>query len=99
MVGSPFWMPPEMIKRQVYGPAVDIWSFAICLLELANGEPPNRRSALKAMFVAGTEGYPQPFRNPNAWSEDFKDFISRCLEIEPSRRATADELLAVRIII
>jgi hypothetical protein len=93
MVGSPFWMPPEMIKRQVYGPEVDIWSGAICLLELANGEPPNRKSALKAMFVAGTEGYPAPFRNPNAWSDDFKSFISLCLETEPEKRPKAEQLL------
>ena len=58
MVGSPFWMPPEMIKRQVYGPAVDIWSFAICVLELANGQPPNRRSALK---VRSSFCMPSPF--------------------------------------
>lgn len=47
MVGSPFWMPPEMIKRLPYSYPVDIWSFAICLLELANGQPPNRKSSLK----------------------------------------------------
>jgi len=93
MVGSPFWMPPEMIKRQIYAHSVDIWSFAICLLELANGQPPNRRSALKAMFVAGTVGYPQPFNKPEHWSSNFKDFISRCLEMDPAQRATSDELL------
>ena len=54
MVGSPFWMPPEMIKRQQYSYPVDIWSFAICLLELANGQPPNRKSSLKV---------PWPLRN------------------------------------
>jgi len=93
MVGSPFWMPPEMIQRRPYGPAVDIWSFAICLLELANGQPPNRKSALKAMFVAGTTGYEQPFNKPDHWSSPFKDFISKCLEMDPQDRATADDLL------
>lgn len=40
MVGSPFWMPPEMIKRQSYGASADIWSFGICLMEMANQQPP-----------------------------------------------------------
>lgn len=93
MVGSPFWMPPEMIKRQQYSYPVDIWSFAICLLELANGQPPNRKSSLKAMFTAGTEGYPKPFKNPAQWTRDFKDFMSRCLQSDPEERATAEELL------
>merc|ERR1711959_42771 len=26
MVGSPYWMPPEMIKKQPHGLPVDIWS-------------------------------------------------------------------------
>eukprot|EP00005_Dracoamoeba_jomungandri_P014100 CAMPEP_0174276846 /NCGR_PEP_ID=MMETSP0439-20130205/60610_1 /TAXON_ID=0 /ORGANISM="Stereomyxa ramosa, Strain Chinc5" /LENGTH=393 /DNA_ID=CAMNT_0015369113 /DNA_START=877 /DNA_END=2055 /DNA_ORIENTATION=+ len=25
VIGSPFWMPPEMIQQKAYGPAVDIW--------------------------------------------------------------------------
>ncbi len=49
----------------------------------------------QAMFVAATEGYPQPFKNPSKWSQDFKHFLGRCLELEPSCRATADELLKV----
>ena len=36
--------------------AVDLWSFGICILELANGKPPHRSSALRAMFTAGTVG-------------------------------------------
>jgi len=93
MVGSPFWMPPEMIKKESYSYPVDIWSFAICLLELANGQPPNRKSSLRAMFIAGTEGYPRPFKNPAQWTKDFKQFIAVCLETDPEKRATAHELL------
>ncbi len=42
MAGSPYWMPPEMIARQPYGAPIDIWSFAVCLLELCNRSPPNK---------------------------------------------------------
>eukprot|EP01087_Luapelamoeba_hula_P007663 TRINITY_DN1870_c2_g1_i5.p1 TRINITY_DN1870_c2_g1~~TRINITY_DN1870_c2_g1_i5.p1 ORF type:complete len:726 (+),score=157.07 TRINITY_DN1870_c2_g1_i5:1333-3510(+) len=94
MVGSPFWMPPEMIKRKVYGPAVDIYSFAICILELANGQPPHRKSALKAMFIAGTTGHLEsPFQKESLWSPEFKDFITSCLAVNPKERATAAQLL------
>eukprot|EP01104_Vermistella_antarctica_P012562 TRINITY_DN366_c0_g1_i1.p1 TRINITY_DN366_c0_g1~~TRINITY_DN366_c0_g1_i1.p1 ORF type:complete len:512 (-),score=108.28 TRINITY_DN366_c0_g1_i1:178-1713(-) len=47
MCGSPFWMPPEMIRRQTHNAKADIWSLAICLLELANGRPPNSKSGVK----------------------------------------------------
>jgi len=79
MVGSPFWMPPEMIRREPHGLSVDIWSFAICLMEIANGHPPNRRSSIKAMFQAGTQGYPSPLDYTRAnWTPEFADFLSRC---------------------
>ena len=47
MVGSPFWMPPEMIKRQPHGLEIDIWSLGIVALEMANGYPPNKQSGFK----------------------------------------------------
>lgn len=39
-------MPPEMIKRQPHGLPVDVWSFGICCMEMANGHVPNRKSSL-----------------------------------------------------
>lgn len=51
MVGSPFWMPPEMIKRQPYGLSADIWSFGICLMELANQYPPVCIFSLKPVIL------------------------------------------------
>ena len=94
MVGSPYWMAPEMIRRERCGNQVDIWSFAVCLLELANGEPPFRESALKAMYVAATEGYPESgLKDPGKWSVEFVDFLKSCLDMSPTSRRTADELL------
>jgi len=58
MVGSPFWMAPEMIRREPYDNKIDIWSFAICLLELANRHPPNDSNIIRAMFTTAVEGCP-----------------------------------------
>jgi len=90
MAGSPFWMPPEMILGIPHGTPADMWSFAICLLELANGEPPNRKSPVRAMFIAATEGIILP---PEKHSQDFTDFLGKCLQIDQTKRATAGELL------
>jgi serine/threonine protein kinase len=92
MVGSPFWMPPEMIRKEPHGLPVDIWSYAICLMEIANGKLPYRKSSMLAMFKAATEGYPEPFESARRWTSSFRDFLSLCLQPDPNLRATAQQL-------
>jgi len=92
MVGSPFWMPPEMIQQKPHSTPVDIWSFAISLLEMANQRPPMMESAVKAMFTVATEGATS-FDEPELWSDCFKEFLSLCLKMDPAERATAADLL------
>lgn len=92
-VGSPFWLPPEMINHEPHGISVDVWSFGICCMEMVNSHPPHHRSALRAMFVAATEGYTDPVEDKEFWSTDLQDFISRCVIKDPKVRWTVNQLL------
>eukprot|EP01104_Vermistella_antarctica_P014064 TRINITY_DN4365_c0_g2_i1.p1 TRINITY_DN4365_c0_g2~~TRINITY_DN4365_c0_g2_i1.p1 ORF type:complete len:1231 (+),score=306.57 TRINITY_DN4365_c0_g2_i1:338-4030(+) len=93
MVGSPFWIPPEMIRREPHSFPADIWSFAICVIELAMGQPPHRRSALRAMFLAATSD-PPALPSGQKWSSVFRDFLDKCLKSDPAERQTVRQLCA-----
>jgi serine/threonine protein kinase len=47
------------------------------------------------MFTAGTVGYPDPLEKPKTWSDNFREFLSQCVQQDPEKRPTAEELLKV----
>jgi len=98
MVGSPFWMPPEMIQCISHSFSADIWSFAISLIEMADKRPPSRKSRIKAMFLTATEGLEDFVREHTKYSQEFKDFLLLCLKMDPSERASPLFLLKHRFL-
>jgi len=91
ILGSAYWIPPEMIKGDTHSYPVDIWSFGVCILELLLGTVPYDNNALKCMFKAATDGLTSCI--PPDTSNQAKDFILQCLVIDPDKRKTATELL------
>ncbi|KAK2707506.1 serine/threonine-protein kinase PAK mbt-like [Artemia franciscana] len=93
LVGTPYWMSPEVISRLPYGPEVDIWSLGIMVIEMVDGEPPFfNEPPLQAMRRI-RDMPPPKLRNCQKVSARLQGFLDRMLVRDPTQRATAVELL------
>ena len=93
MVGTPYWMAPEVVKQQPYGPKADIWSLGIMIMEMIDGEPPYLdEEPLKALYLIATSGSPK-LQNADDCSPALLDFLSKCLSVDIGERWSAEQLL------
>ncbi|KAJ0267349.1 Mitogen-activated protein kinase kinase kinase 9 [Hirschfeldia incana] len=93
--GTPFWMAPEVInpkRTNGYGSSADIWSLGCTVLEMLTGRIPycDLENPVQALFRIGRGVLPDI---PDTLSLDGRDFITKCLKVDPEERPTAAELL------
>ena len=93
VVGTPYWMAPELIRGYDYGTKVDVWSLGVMMIEMAEREPPYMDlPPLRALFLITTKEFPG-LKEPEKWSSDFADFVGKCLKKEIKDRPEAADLL------
>lgn len=100
VAGTLPFMAPELIKRmngfnQYCDQSVDIWSIGIMAYTLLSGcHPFDSKKANSSMIhkiLSGKFDFPSP--QWDAVPKHCKDFIQKCLVLDPKKRATAQELL------
>jgi hypothetical protein len=94
LVGTPYWMAPEIISRLPYGTEVDIWSLGIMIIEMIDGEPPYfDQPPLQAMRFIRDMPPPRFKDSVHRSSPRLQGFLEKMLVRDPTQRATAAELL------
>ena len=91
--GSPYWMAPELINMEKYDKSIDIWSLGITCIELAEYEPPYINFEKNEALIKIKKYPPKGLTKPEKWSNEFNDFVSKCLNVDRFERPTCEELL------
>ena len=92
VVGSPYWMAPEVIRESHYDGRADVWSLGITAIEMAEGAPPHANlHPLRAIFVIPTKPAPT-LADPDNWSPEMLDFVRCCCQKDASERHDSAQL-------
>ncbi|KAK2855795.1 hypothetical protein Q5P01_004530 [Channa striata] len=93
LVGTPYWMAPEVISKTPYGTEVDVWSLGIMVVEMVDGEPPYfSDTPIAAMKKLRDEPAPS-VKNMQRMSPVLKDFLDCMLTRDILQRSSAADLL------
>ncbi|KAF2293987.1 hypothetical protein GH714_006097 [Hevea brasiliensis] len=94
--GTACWMAPEVFNSKIaggYGFQADIWSVGCIVLEMLTGKPPYSDLGLEKGQLIYRIGKGHRPSLPDSLSDDSRDFIQQCLQVNPKDRPTAAELL------
>lgn len=93
MIGTPYFMAPEVLMNTDYDAKADIWSMGITAYELAVGQPPLADvHPMRAIFQIPNS---PPPRLPEdlEFSPQFQQFIECCLQKAPAERLSAGDMM------
>ena len=96
MVGTPYYLSPEIIENKPYDAKSDIWSLGVLLYEMMTFKMPFNANSLPNLSLKIMRGnYAPP---PSVYTRDLREIVSRCLMVNPSRRPRIQEILSMPII-
>lgn len=95
-LGTMCYMSPERLEGEAYGFKSDIWSLGLILYQCVLGRFPISDDPKKVKFwdiVYEVKGMME-IKVPAGYSDGVRDFISRCLKVNPEERDGVEQLVA-----
>lgn len=96
MVGTPYYLSPEIVENRPYNFKSDIWALGVLLYEIACLRPPFDASSLHSLALKIVRGQFQPMSKQ--FSQPLRNLVSKMLKTDPSLRPTIHEVLKEPII-
>ena len=96
MVGTPYYLSPEIITNKPYDSKSDIWALGVLLYELMTFKMPFNAVSLPLLSIKIKRGVYNP--PPNTYSSEIRDLLKKCLTLEPEKRPSINEILKLPLI-
>ena len=92
-VGTPLYLPPELVKKQPYGFKADIWSLGCLMYSLAKLQPPFSGDNIYALACAIVRAEPKPL--PAGYTNRIRMTIMKMLNKNPAARPSIEGIIAM----
>ena len=96
MVGTPYYLSPEILENKPYDSKSDIWALGVLLYEMMTFKMPFNANSLPMLSVKIMRGnYIPP---PTIYTKDLRELVAKCLTLDAKMRPTIDEILKTPLI-
>ena len=93
MVGTPYYLSPELCAGRAYNDRSDVWALGIVIYECCTGRHPFDAENQGALVMRILQGkYPAI---DSAYSDDLRDVVSQCLNQNSKARPSAEVILGL----
>lgn len=94
IIGTPYWIAPEVCNNKPYGQMIDIWSFGIIVYEIVEKQIPYKKMPISDLFNKIVNEEPPKLKAHR--SEGLKSIALACLQKNPFFRMNPRELLGLK---
>jgi len=96
MVGTPYYLSPEIINSKPYCNKTDVWSMGVMLYELCALKPPFDAPSIHLLSMKIVRGIYNPI--PSSYSADLRGLIKQMLEVRIDQRPDVNKILGMPLI-
>ena len=93
ILGTPLYMPPEILERKPYNEKADIWALGCSIYELATFHTPYYASNIKILYNNIKNGLPK--RIDKKYSNELWNFILKLLTFDHNNRPNTLQLINI----
>ena len=97
VIGTPYYLSPEIISNIPYSYKSDIWSLGVLMYEMSTFKMPFDASSIKELASKIQKGDFEKIDNKN-YSKDLKQLIYDMLKVNPEKRPSTKDILGKFII-